>query len=282
MIKLNKGRFAADLAIVLGLTAAGHLLIAQGGPPALVVAGQLLCGFLMVGSYVAAHELVHHRLFHSRWMDNLLGVMLLLPTLSNFFAYRRGHMVHHRYSATQRDPAYLRHSEFPAWLRLLAYVFHYLHLTYALIIPIELYEAYQCLRRRSTEGCVPYSALFLAGLYIAIGYELWLAHVLFPYLAFCLFQTIKNSAEHDYLYKEQEGGRADQLATTRSIATTALVRRFWFNCMLHKEHHFSPSVPYHALETLTDRCDDAFDQRIGYFAFCLLRWNKGPPEPMFI
>ena len=276
-MRLNEVRFAVDLSVVLGLLAFGHWLIGQGRYPLAVPAGQLLCGFLMVGTYVAAHELVHHRLFGRRRLSELVGVLLLIPTMSNFFAYRRGHMIHHRHTATREDPAYLRHAELPWLFRWVAYLFHYLHWSYALVIPLELHEMVRCRDRRAWRECLPWSSMIMLGLFAVLDYGIWFDHVLVPYLTFCLFQTLKNSAEHDYL-----DGEAGALAATRSLRASALVRRLWFNCMLHKEHHLAPGVPYHLLEGVTPRCDDTPGERIGYLAFALQRWRKGPPEPMFI
>ncbi len=61
-----------------------HATIAETNAPFARVLFAFLLGYIMVGMYTLAHELVHRRIFGYKWLDIATGYMFTRPGVHGF------------------------------------------------------------------------------------------------------------------------------------------------------------------------------------------------------
>ena len=247
----------AAWAVVLGST--GSLIWAAGRDPWLLVPAMFLHGIVMVHLFALQHECSHYSAFRSRWLCRLLarvcGFLLIIPPL--FFRYE--HCDHHTFTNQPgRDPELIA---VPASL------WHYL--AYLSALPYWRGQIGGLLRRatgrlsavekrfipRVEQGAiVRESRLMIAG-YLAVaaamaGFQ-WTAPVFYWFLPLLLGEPVMR-----FVRMTEHVGRpqvADIATNTRCNLVSAPWRFLAWNMNYHAEHHFAPSVPFHALPALHAR-----------------------------
>ena len=86
--------------IVLGFA----VFIAWPSPLTFLLGAMVQAGRIL-GLAVLNHEAAHHTLFRTRSLNRPVARWLLAgPSLTDFDAYRSGHMKHHQYAGTLKDP----------------------------------------------------------------------------------------------------------------------------------------------------------------------------------
>ncbi len=100
--KVESAHFVAKLATLLLFTTLGVALLALGGlgPSA---AGVLIIGAMFAHAVELQHPCLHYTALSSRRANRIAGIILGLPTLTSFHAYRRSHLEHHRNLGTESD-----------------------------------------------------------------------------------------------------------------------------------------------------------------------------------
>lgn len=98
----NSRMSALRVAILVTLLAAGALLSTSGNTLATVL-GILLMGAMFAHAVEIQHQCLHFSAFRSRRTNKVVGILLGLPTLTSFHAYRRSHLEHHRNLGTSAD-----------------------------------------------------------------------------------------------------------------------------------------------------------------------------------
>ena len=69
----------------------------------IAVVGILILGSMFAHAIELQHQCLHYSAFKSRRANRIIGVLLGLPTLTSFQAYRRSHLEHHRNLGTSAD-----------------------------------------------------------------------------------------------------------------------------------------------------------------------------------
>lgn len=89
------------LALVVLMVAGVMLALSQN--IAATMFGIFLIGAMFTHAVEIQHQCLHFSAFHSRRINKIIGIMLGLPTLTSFHAYRRSHLEHHRNLGTSND-----------------------------------------------------------------------------------------------------------------------------------------------------------------------------------
>jgi fatty acid desaturase len=98
----NSRKSALRVAILVALLAVGALLATAGNIVATAI-GILLIGAMFAHALEIQHQCLHFSAFKSRRTNKIVGILLGLPTLTSFHAYRRSHLEHHRNLGTSAD-----------------------------------------------------------------------------------------------------------------------------------------------------------------------------------
>jgi fatty acid desaturase len=98
----NSRKSALRVAILVALLAVGALLATAGNIVATAI-GILLIGAMFAHALEIQHHCLHFSAFKSRRTNKIVGILLGLPTLTSFHAYRRSHLEHHRNLGTSAD-----------------------------------------------------------------------------------------------------------------------------------------------------------------------------------
>lgn len=215
----------------------------------------VLHGVVLVFLFSAEHEAIHFTAFRTRafnWATAwLAGSILMLPPAW----FRCFHLAHHRWTQDPaRDPElatpkpqtvtqYLWWiSGVPYWRdRLTTTVKHALGAMDDAFVPTH---SRPIIVREARLFWAIYAAVAAAALVVPLWRELLLLWVL-PVLVGQPFLRLYLLAEHTgCAYVD------DMLANSRTVRTSALVRRLAWNMPYHVEHHAHPGVPFHALPRL--------------------------------
>lgn len=101
----NSKKFLMRIAILVTLLAAG-ILLAASEYTAVAVVGVVLIGAMFAHAVELQHQCLHFSGFKSRRANKIVGILLGLPTLTSFHAYRRSHLEHHRNLGTPSDTSF--------------------------------------------------------------------------------------------------------------------------------------------------------------------------------
>ncbi len=217
---------------------------------ALVYHGMVLC-FL----FCALHECIHRTAFASRWLNDLVawicGALLMLPPQY----FRLFHFAHHRFTQDPaRDPElavpapstpadyFWRVSGIPYWRDRLSVTLGHA-LTGRVREPFVTSDktAYIVSEARTLWAC--YLCILMASLYWHRSEALF--YWVFPAILGQPFLRLFLLAEHSGCTFSD-----DMLENTRSTRSNIVVRSLTWRMPYHAEHHFVPSVPFHALPEL--------------------------------
>lgn len=235
-----------------------------------VLLAVVLLGGRQLSLAVLMHEASHRTLFHSRWLNEVLGRWLLgAPVGFDLARYRRHHWLHHHHTGTEQDPDLGLVTPYPVSAGSLARKLARdltgiagLRRVVALVAmdlgllefaagtgtgwtPPEQRRFSQVIARlpRLLPPLITNGALF--GVLGLVGrpdlYLVWVAAYL---TTFSLFFRLRSIAEHACTTPG-----ADPWTNTRSMHAGFLARLLVapHNVGLHLEHHVAPSVPYHRL-----------------------------------
>ena len=208
------------------------------------------------------HELGHRNAVWQQW----LGKLLLLPALYMhfFIEHNRGH---HKYVATDEDPASARYGEwlYLFWLRSLIGGY---------------WSAWSLEKRRLNKADLPFwslhnemvlfhliQGLYLLGLWLVWGWHGPLFGILAGLVGILLLETI-NYIEHYGLRRKQlPSGRFERVMPWHSWnANYELGRIMLYELTRHSDHHFLANKKYQLL----DHHDEAPELPLGYPASMLM------------
>ena len=231
----------------------------------------VVIGSRQLGLAILMHEAAHGALFRTATLNEWVGRWLCgMPIIADMGAYRRYHLMHHRFTQTDRDPDLALSAPFPTtraslirkFLRDLTGQTGVKLLFFRIVRAFQLAgdaeaieEAGAHARKHNLAETNDWSALAQglavnAAIVVALGAlgQLWhghwwwgLAFWLLPLLTwFQLVLRIRNIAEHAATERSDD--------TLRNVRTTlagplmrALVAPYWVN--YHLEHHVAMYVP---------------------------------------
>lgn len=246
----NSQDFSIRLVTLIALLLIGAILATSDSTVAMVI-GIFILGAMFAHAVELQHQCLHHSAFKSRSVNRVVGILLGMPTLTSFHAYRRSHLEHHRNLGTESDTPffYYRFMNSPSMTALMADTLGLSHIKASLSAILGGGDSRLIsLPKVSEQG--KYSEQFdyalmgfllvcvgLISMYIgpAIFLKLWLLPFLF------VAQPIHFLIE----LPEHIGCNAkttDVFHNTRTIVGTRFSRWFTNYNNLHVEHHLEPAV----------------------------------------
>lgn len=188
----------------------------------------LLLGYVYYLGQIAIHNCVHYTLFKRKRWNKIVGTILCTIQLTHFEGWRAAHMMHHRFTNSERDPHRVdRH--------LLPYLAtHYYRIARAVWVPAKFIASIAPAVLVAAAVVVGFalSGDVLAGLRVVALYWFFpvvIAHTLVAHFNFITHAELPYGRGHD----------------TRSFNTGIwrVINFFTFNFYLHAEHHFNPGEP---------------------------------------
>ncbi len=242
-------------------------------------------GILMVFLFTLLHETIHRTAFRNRQINDLVagfcGWLLFLPP--RWFRYF--HFEHHRYTQNPaRDPELLAAKPQTT----AAYVWHIsgLPLAYSQLKTLWINASGRChdayVSAKGIAGVRNESRIML-GSYMAL-FIVFAVAGLFDLLVYGWFLPLLLGQPFLRLYLMAEHGRCgfvtNMFANTRTVFTSALIRRLAWNMPYHAEHHAYPSVPFHRLPEFHQMVKNCLlvtsDGYIEFHRETLLSYTKRP------
>jgi len=242
LVALNWGSIAAIFAVVALWT-----------NPLTILAALCLLGGRQLGFAALMHDCGHGLLFASPWANKHIGQWLCAyPILSDQPRYARGHLKHHAWAGTEKDPDLPNYQAYPISKE------SFRRKVWRDLTGRTGWKALKATWRRGQAdlGKAPWNGNALAGhaivnaamfaILAATGngllYLLWPAAYLTTYM---LIARLRQVAEH--------GATPDLFDLDPRLNTRTVYVRWWekffvapYNLNYHLEHHFLASVPcYH-------------------------------------
>jgi len=106
--KINSHVFVLKLAVLAALSVTGFLLTSSSSGLSSVL-GIVFLGAMFAHAVELQHQCLHYTAFQSRGMNRIVGILLGLPMLTSFHAYRRSHLDHHRNLGTPGDTPFFNY-----------------------------------------------------------------------------------------------------------------------------------------------------------------------------
>lgn len=249
----SNGKGALQLAghlTVLGLSGGFWLTHIEFSP--LAILALLIYGFSLATTFAALHECCHRTAFANPTINDAVAWLAGLLSFYNSTYYRRYHKWHHRYTQLPgQDPelsdplptslaTYLwQISAIPWWWGKLRG--HWQVATGQIgdcpFIP-ETAQA-EVIRSVRSQLCV-YGLAIATSVYLGQPWFLWAW--LLPLALGQPFLRMILLAEHTGCSQD-----SNPMTNTRTTLTLAPIRFWMWNMPYHAEHHFCPSMPFHAL-----------------------------------
>ncbi|KWV58289.1 hypothetical protein AS156_36480 [Bradyrhizobium macuxiense] len=229
------------------------------------------CAFILSGCLNAGHDCIHQTHFGAGRWDRVAGALWCMPILVNFTIYRRQHLIHHRFSATEGDSEpQIRFANLSGYLHAQSglgfwgAIFRRMVLTWRGEFPAGINSRRWARAARRDNLAI---SLWLAACGAATVWQTrtmfivyWLPLLFYP--AFALFFSL---AEHFDLAEEGK-----PWPRARNIRSNAVVRFFQWHANYHAVHHRQPALPAFALHSAhradTGRADP---METSYLAFHL-------------
>ncbi|MDJ0661535.1 MAG: fatty acid desaturase family protein [Crocosphaera sp.] len=213
----------------------------------------IIYGFSIASMFAALHECVHYTAFANRRLNEIVAWIAGLFSFYNSTFYRCYHRWHHRYTRlpdqdpelTDLTPINLWQycwiiSGIPWWLG--KFNTHFLCATGRFDNFPYIRESAKLEIQRSVQLQL---LTYLGAIVISFYY-----HQLWFLLAWLLPLAVGQPILRFILLAEHTGCTfdANPFANTRTTLTTAPIRFLMWNMPFHTEHHFCPSIPFHALK----------------------------------
>jgi fatty acid desaturase len=275
LTRRSTARGVLRLGCHITLLAAGSGLIAVA-TGAWLLPAMLLQGMLIAALFAPMHESVHYTSVESRRLAEWIAWFAALPNLYNATHYRLFHKAHHRYTQDpERDPELMvakPQSLLDYAVRITGLTFWHLRAKFLIDCARGQFQGMSYLAptdRTAVRRSVGVQLALYGG--VAVG-SLWygtaipLLYWVIPALMGRPFLAAMLLSEHTGCSEEPDG-----LANTRSTETLALWRWVLWNMPYHAEHHFYPSIPFHALPA----AHEIMRPRLGHAAPGYVRTHLG-------
>lgn len=256
--------FVGKLAVALALLTGGVYLASLNSLLAAVL-GVVLIGAMFTHAVELQHQCLHNTAFRSRTANRVVGIILGIPMLSSFHAYRRSHIEHHRLLGTPSDKPYFSYKfvDSPSITAFLHDFFGIAHLKSAL--RAVLHQGKSGLLTVGSQVDEDYTAERID--YAIMGFALACAYlysitsgsnVLFK--AWLLPMLLVGHPLHFLVELPEHVGcmttSTDAFKNTRSIGGSRFSRWFTNGNNYHVEHHLLPALSM-------DQLRDVFVQHQG-------------------
>jgi fatty acid desaturase len=235
---------------IMGLS--GYLWLSGRDRLLLALPALVIYGFSFASMFATMHESVHRTAFSNKRLNDIVAWLAALLSFYNSTFYRYYHKWHHRYTQIpDKDPElgdrkptnwreyWLEISGIPWWVGKVK--------TYLKIVTgnVENYPFIPTAARDRVVRSVRLQFLvYCLGLTSAIVFgQPWFI------LGWLLPLVVGQPILRAILLSEHGGCTHDNnpFANTRTTLTLPLIRFLMWNMPYHAEHHFCPSIPFHAL-----------------------------------
>ncbi|EAZ91217.1 fatty acid desaturase [Crocosphaera chwakensis] len=213
----------------------------------------IIYGFSIASMFAALHECVHYTAFANRRLNEIIGWIAGLFSFYNSTFYRSYHQWHHRYTRLQdQDPELTDLTPINLWqyLWIISGIPWWLgKFQTHFFCAIGLFHNFPYIRENARVKIQRSVQLQLLTYLVAIAVSFYYRQPWFvvgwlfplaigqPILRFILL------AEHTDCTLD-----ANPFANTRTTLTITPIRLLMWNMPFHAEHHFCPSIPFHALK----------------------------------
>ncbi|MFF7231774.1 fatty acid desaturase [Streptomyces sioyaensis] len=247
--------FALKLAVLCSLISVGVALVLSGSVWRMAV-GIILCGLMYAHAIELQHEALHGTGLRSRRGNALVGVLLGIPMLISFAAYRAAHMRHHRRLGTPENREFFDYGDqygfgsgskvhdVLLWIYRFSMIGHYVNFLVVCVklaagrpLPDEKPAAMRAIRRDHAlmSAILIVTVVTSVVTHSLLAVWLWLVPLAIANPVHALIEL----PEH---YRCQTD-TTDVFRNTRSIRSTWLMTWFTNGNNFHVEHHFMPSLP---------------------------------------
>lgn len=284
---LSPGRGALHVAFEWAVVFATIAVAQKLRNPFVYVLAVMVIGARQHAMLILMHEAVHHRLFKSKRLNEIVGdVLLAWPCLVSMRSFSRNHLAHHRHLNTAADPDIVRKQNDPEWrfpMRrsrlawILAKQFTGLGFVY-------LVQVFRSLDKNAADETVTYKRLRMGFYAVALAiilyagvFKLFLLYWALPFLTWLMFIfRIRTMSEHPKVE------RTSEYATSLEYRLSRLERMFVTPkyAFYHIEHHCYPSVPFYRLPELHQvlTANEAFRKALRPISYAgLVRECSEPP-----
>ncbi|WP_055699376.1 MULTISPECIES: fatty acid desaturase family protein [Streptomyces] len=268
--------------LVCALITAGGCWLALQSQVSLRLPGVLLIGLMFAHAAELQHETLHGLAYRSRRANRVVGVLLGLPMLISFTAYRVAHMRHHRDLGTPGNREFFDYGDqygegdqsrlgsALTWLARFTMAYHY----WQFAIGVG-----KAVRGRNFDGESAVNTrriraehlLAVAALAVAVALSVVFASLAAVWV--WLIPLVVVAAPAHALIELPEHFRCDTLdrspfANTRTIKSNKLLTWYTNGNNFHVEHHLMPNLPIERLPDLHVEVRDSLRHyHTGYFAY---------------
>ena len=248
--KIKSYVFVLKLTALGALSATGFLLASTGQGFTSVV-GIVLLGAMFAHAVELQHQCLHNTAFQSRSMNRIVGILLGLPMLTSFHAYRRSHLDHHSNLGTSNDTPFFnyRFIESGSIGALLYDLLGISHLKTSLatifgqndsrLIVVSSSNEPGSISERFDYGLMAFmiacACLYTVGFGSVLILKVWLLPLFFVAQP---IHFLIELPEHIGCTNDS----TDSFQNTRTIVGSRLSRWFTNSNNLHVEHHLSPAL----------------------------------------
>ncbi|MEU9346976.1 fatty acid desaturase [Streptomyces sp. NPDC048278] len=261
--QIDGRRFAGKLLLLVLLVVAGALLVRHGSVWS-IACGVLLLGLMYAHALELQHEALHSIGFRGRRANVVAGVLLGIPMLTSFSAYRAAHMRHHRCLGTPDNREYFDygdqygHTDRTRARTVLAWVYRFsmvslyrqfladtLRLAAGRPVPGEKPATVRDIRRDHLLITAVLGTAVTASVATGSTFAVWAWLV--PVLV--VAGPVHAAVELPEHYR-CDTGTTDVFRNTRTIRSNRLMAWYTNGNNFHVEHHLMPSLPISRLSRL--------------------------------
>lgn len=219
--------------------------------PILIANGIFIIGAMFAHAVEIQHQCLHFSAFQSRRINKIVGILLGLPTLTSFHAYRRSHLEHHRNLGTSNDTPFFtyRFVEQPSVLSLLYDLFGVSHIKASLsaifgagdsrLIRLPEGEEPNNISERFDYGLMGFLLVCATFTTVVFGPTIVLKVWVLPFLLVAQpLHFLIELPEHIGC----DEGTTDALRNTRTIVGSRFSKWFTNYNNMHVEHHLEPTL----------------------------------------
>ncbi|MFJ5224064.1 fatty acid desaturase family protein [Streptomyces sp. NPDC088400] len=266
--------FSCKFALCVLLTAVGVGVVLQPEWWCRVT-GVVLIGCMFAHAAELQHETLHNLAYRSRRANAVAGIVLGLPMLISFAAYKAAHLRHHRDLGTSMNREFFDYGDqygveerskfgtFVDWTVRFTMVHHYVlfvaNLGRSLIVSDFGGESARVSRRIRRDHCLAFAMLLTLSV---LSWSLESGVIVWVWL---LPLALVAGPVHALIEVPEHYGcetlNRDPFANTRTIRSNRILTWFTNSNNFHVEHHLMPNLP---LERLPDLHSEVRD-RIRYF-----------------
>jgi len=248
--RYNSTSSAFRVGLLVTLLSTG-VTMALAENPIMIVLGIFVIGAMFAHAVELQHQCLHFSAFQSRRINKIVGILLGLPTLTSFHAYRRSHLEHHRNLGTSNDTPFFsyRFVEQPSVGCLMYDLFGVSHIKASLsaifgsgdsrLIRLSEGEEPGNISERFDYGLMGFLLVCATFTAIVFGPTIVLKVWIIPFVLVAQpLHFLIELPEHVGC----DNGTTDVLRNTRTIVGSRISRWFTNYNNMHVEHHLEPTL----------------------------------------